>query len=90
MYQGWKNEQTWCVALTFDNEKITQDRALSIVRDNQEYPHATDALLRDFAGSIPGKVYDMAPWAWEGDKDLSFVSWTEIREHYERKIKEGA
>lgn len=88
MYQGWKNPQTWCIALLIDNDRDLLTKAIEAVRET-EYPHACEALLRKLVGSMPGRVFDMAPWAWESGDTLDLVSFTELREHYQTKQSEG-
>lgn len=102
-YQGWKNAQTWCVALYLDNEKYTQNDALDIVRESMQpdstgrtFPRIAEAELLDYCRMHARRIYEMAPWAWEPRRDhapvtlTDSVSWGEIRAHYELKIKEGA
>ncbi len=88
-YQGWHNAQTWCVACTFNNTKILQDKALAIVRDNLEFLSIAKLTLRDLAGKHIAEIYDFADWAWSDGQSLTGdVNWDEIHDHYLMKVNE--
>ena len=94
-YNGWRNYETWAVALWIDNEQETQEQALEMARN------AVDA-----AGMAEGEPYPPEPRhiladtlkTWVSDELLpdlgatlaadllgaavSEVDWREIAEHY--------
>lgn len=86
-FQGWANAQTWCVALTLDNTKEFQDRAMEIVRQCKP-----QSCLRAYCRSLSLEIHTMAPWAWSimrgVDADLKLVKWHEIYQHYQDKVEE--
>lgn len=88
-YQGWTNAQTWCVAGMFNNTKVTQDKALSIVRDNLDNPKIAEKFLLELAKNNVSEIYAFAEWAWADCESLTYdVNWEEIREHYVLEIEE--
>lgn len=102
-YQGWANAQTWCVALYLNNQKYTQDDCLDIVREQMRpdstgrtFPRVAEWELLDYCRMHAARIRKMAPWVWLPRADhapvtlTDSVSWAEIREHFEQKIKEGA
>ncbi len=93
-YQGWKNKQTWCVALTLDNTRELYERALEAARD--DHP---DLALKMLCSSkkVLTEVFNMAEWCWDGHTIglklywhmVDVVDWKELVTHYKTKIKEG-
>ena len=89
MYQGWSTVQTWCIALTFDNSHPMLTQALEIVSCT-DFPKENEVRLRGMASHRIHDIKATAPWAWdEGQSFDEDVNWNELREHYERKRKEG-
>lgn len=91
-YNGWKNYETWAVALWIDNEQSTQEAARQMARDISEY--SPDALN---GRSIQGMLADcLKEWIEEQNPlaetatvftdllnaALSEVDWYEVAEHY--------
>lgn len=66
-YQGWKNAQTWCVALTFDNSKKLQDQVLRKVKIYKTLDMIEIQLWR-MALDNQKEIIEMAPWAFENLK----------------------
>jgi len=89
-YQGFENPQTWCVALTLDNEKETKDAAKDCLKITKDWSRpeldaesVQENELHKFIMSdkITLKIMAMAPWAWEGLSVPANVNFKEIREH---------
>lgn len=76
-YQGWTNEQTWCVALTLDNNRSYLSTAMRL------------RGLKVFCASLRKEIVDMAPWAWPDGYDEAYINWDELKEHYKTKRDEN-
>ena len=83
-YQGWKNYETWCIALWLDNEQGSQEVAYSIARmpNKSDYDKAQD--LKDYVeefnplNDTPASMFhDLLNGA------LSEIDWKEVLEHFQ-------
>ena len=98
-YNGWKNYETWAVALHLDNDEGTQNMVRDWVKDlrSQESEQvkegiwtAEEALEFNLADQIKDFIEEQRPEV-EGlyhdllDAALSEVDWHEVAEHYIEK-----
>jgi len=94
-YNGWRNYETWAVALWIDNEQGTAERARELTKEYAEEPQVNKLTGRDQTAYQLGKA--IREWVEEemlpalGDASLqadllgaavSEVNWYEIAEHY--------
>ena len=70
-YQGYSNEQTWCVCLTLNNTKSYQDKAKA-APDIEE--------LKRYCHTLRGEIFSMAYWAWPEAYQENQVNWVEVYE----------
>lgn len=87
-YQGWHNQQTWCVAGFIDNDRLMLEQAINISKHNLGNRPAAKQGLKDLVLSKWFDVHNFAPWAWE-QKTISDVNWDELLNHYYTKWKES-
>lgn len=86
---NYANVQTGCVILTIDNERDLLGEALDIVRAcGPSQDKELEKALQDFVKVHWSTVVKMAEWVWN-EYDLDDVNWSEIREHYQTKVREG-
>jgi hypothetical protein len=91
-YNGWKNYETWLVALWIDNDQGTYSYSRELVSeaaDGEEFPkvRAADALeewikdeiLPDLGASLASDLLNAA---------ISEVDWFEIAENYLAELAE--
>jgi hypothetical protein len=80
-YNGWKNYETWAVALWIDNEERTQNEARAIIR---EYPARNDAAQEFKEWIEAGNPLANASSLFSDllGAALSEVDWFEIVEHF--------
>jgi hypothetical protein len=79
-YQGWKNYESWAVALWLDNEQSLQREAQRLA--NRSTHRAADALktfvtddiLPDLGASLASDLLNAA---------VSEVDWQEVAEHFQ-------
>lgn len=88
-YNGWKNYETWAMALWIDNDQGSYDYSREVVTEaaeDEEFPkvRAADALkeafgefTEDVEAAVSGTV-----WADLLNGALSEVDWYEIAENY--------
>lgn len=81
--EGWKNAQAWCVALTFSNNRVLNDKAQWIAR-NGESLEIRQKELYALAMDHVDAIFAMAPWAWDGGQSFDVVDWFEIVQHFEK------
>lgn len=75
-YNGWKNWETWNVALWFDNEE-------AIYRDRMRRQPRTADEVEDFVrGWFPAGTPDIAQHEDPYQHDAVDVDWEEIAEHW--------
>ena len=90
-YQGWANSQTWCIALTIDNERDFLSDAIYMLSNYK--PEHFKHKLRTYVRINFKKFFDMAPWVWENFTNplaaLNIVDWEGLQKHYENKKGEG-
>jgi len=85
-YQGWKNYETWCVALWIDNDEGLYDHFRDMAKDSDiDYlaDHIKDMIddcnpLNDTANLYTDLL----------NAALSEVDWFEIAEHYKEDDEE--
>ena len=82
-YQGWKNYETWCIALWLDNEQETYEIARAIARTANESDYDKAKDLQEYVeqnnplNDTPASMFhDLLNGA------LSEVDYREILEHY--------
>jgi hypothetical protein len=83
-YNGWKNYETWCVALWIDNEESTYNWACEVVRDHKELYEAADVLKECIEEMNPLRDTSTM-WTDLMNAALSEVDWYEIAEHYKEE-----
>jgi len=78
-YQGWKNYETWAMALWIDNEEGSYYVAREIVSNDASYRSA-DALKEWMEESMP----DLGASVWADLLNAAFgeVDWHEVASHY--------
>jgi hypothetical protein len=82
-YQGWKNYETWCVALWIDNEEGLYHEVCDMVhsmRFKEMYEIAD--TLKDYIEEMNPLSGDASMWSDLLGAALSEVDWIEIAEHY--------
>lgn len=87
-YQGWTNEQTWCVAAYIDNDRELLPKAINYGKHNLGNRPAAKQGLNDLVLLNWFGVFKFAPWAWE-QKTINDVNWDELLTHYYTKWKES-
>lgn len=87
-YQGWTNEDTWKIALVYDNTKEYLEKALNACRLGSTY-HKKFKLISLYA-SIGLDDKDQNIREYLGTVTIKNVNWEELISHYEGKIREGA
>lgn len=80
-FNGWKNYETWAVALWIDNTQSTQQEAYAIIAENPDENAAAQAFKEWIEDGNPlseaGSLYsDLLNAA------LSEVDWYEVAKHY--------
>ena len=86
-YQGWKNYETWCVALWIDNDQDSYNEARDMIRDCREVYEAADILKEWIEEMNP--LNDTANMFTDLlNAALSEVDYYEIAENYLNEIKE--
>lgn len=82
-YQGWKNYETWCVALWIDNEEGLYHEICDMVyslRHHEKYEIAD--TLKEFIEDMNPLNDSASMWSDLLNAALSNVDWIEIVEHY--------
>ena len=95
-YNGWKNYETWNVALWLDNDGSDfNDVAAEFIRDNFDEDHPTDfdSAYQDMAKYLENMIDEMRPEVTGMFADLlgaalGQVDWYEIATHYIDDISE--
>lgn len=85
-HEDWSNEQTWCVAMLIDNDKILQDQVLEMC-ENKFF--TAETVLRNFCQAIKDKIVNVWPEAWPNGFVEDEVNWAELYEHFKLKAEEG-
>ena len=91
-HNGWKNYETWLIALWIDNEQCLQEEAHEIARQNntgetydlahalknwvEDWPEVSEVIER---GSFVSDMLNAA---------MSEIDWYELAEHYQEDIKD--
>lgn len=80
-YNGWKNYETWAVALWIDNEQRTQNEARAII---SEYPDINDAAqeFKDWIEAGNPLADTASLFSDLLGAALSEVDWLEIAKHF--------
>ena len=79
-YNGWKNYETWCIALWIDNDEGLYNESRDIIR-HKSVNDAAD-MLKDFIGDMNPLLDDASLWSDLLGAALSEVDWYEIAENY--------
>lgn len=82
-YQGYTNRQTWCTALTIDQNKDANKRA-RLYATNDDTARAAELLEQYCRMHLKTEMYEMAPWAWDNcaPEFPSMVDWVELIKQY--------
>lgn len=87
-YQGWKNYETWAVALWADNDQGLQQSILEMVPQYKEAYELGDAIKELIEESKPDVGNTL--WADLLNGALSEVDWREVAESYMQKSTESS
>jgi hypothetical protein len=80
-YNGWKNYETWVVALWIDNDQCTYNESRELISNCEEVYEAADILKEWFEDMNP--LNDQSSvWNDLLSAALSEVDWYEIAENY--------
>lgn len=60
-YQGWTNQETWCVWCTLNNSRKNQELALESVKG----PKPEKMLWLLCERTLNREIEQFAPWIWE-------------------------
>jgi hypothetical protein len=87
-YQGWKNSETWQVALWLDNDQglnaVSAEMAQTI-QDPNQLAESLKNLVEEAKPDLGASLWDdMINWA------LAEVDWVEIAEHFTSKFAESS
>jgi hypothetical protein len=86
-YQGWKNYETWAVALWIDNEQGSQDAVLEQVRELKD-PSAIADYLKDMIEDANPLMEEPSLYSDLLGAAISEVDWYELANNYINQIKE--
>lgn len=91
-HEGWKNYETWCVALWINNEEPMYDEAREMTRAAFDEPSMRQARYQ-LAGAIKNWIEEMQPelsgmWADMMGAALSEVDWDEIADTFLKELEE--
>jgi len=78
-YNGWKNYETWCVALWIDNDEGLYDESRDIIRHKSVNDAAS--ILKDWIDEMNPLMDDSSMWSDLMRAALSEVDWYEIAEN---------
>lgn len=86
-YNGWKNYETWVVALWIDNDEGSYNESRDLIRDCKETYEAAD-ILKNWIEEMNPLNDSASPWSDLLGAALSEVDWFEIAENYLSEMKE--
>jgi hypothetical protein len=86
-YQGYRNAQTWSVALILKNEESLHKAALLTVKRESQSHTVCEVLLHQIASRNFKTIVDSAPWAWDEGQSLNDVDWRAIRVEMKGRIE---
>ena len=87
-YNGWKNYETWAVALWIDNEQGSYDYARELTRTTQGQMNPLWSIAGDLANGLKDWIEQEMPnlggtlWADLLNAAFDEVDWLEIAENY--------
>ena len=97
-YEGWKNYETWCVALWINNDQGTQETVLDMARackGNKGIVASVNQSHYDLSHQLKDWIEEQNPLADSAsmfsdllNAALSEVDWYELAESFLQDIKE--
>lgn len=97
-YNGWKNYETWCVALWIDNDEGSYNYALELARDHCDqdpYDLGVEGPISSLSDALKAWIEEMNPLNDTStmftdllNAALSEVDWYEIAKNYLEETKE--
>lgn len=79
-YNGYKNYESWCVALWIDNDEFLLEEVTQLARDNQYDYRQLENKIKDFVDELSPDVTGM--FADLLQSALDNVAWDEIADNF--------